>query len=134
MVGRRDGFTFSPFGKSAVIPSGGFLFGYFSVTHCSSRMPERFVIGRCHAPDGPAGLIALSRTLMMTNHPAVIGWFHGYFRPAVWRVHHARLPAFLARRDDETRWGVFTATPPDLPEGLAVGSRNSLRGFSGISE
>lgn len=46
---------------------------------------------------------------------------HAYLRP-------------LRRRDEETRWGVCTATPPDLPEGRAVGYRKALRGLAGSEE
>ena len=133
------------FGWGAVTPLNGSLFAGFG----GAAPAERFIsvaqglfLGRSYPLDRAAGLALFARPLVPTDHMAVVrgrnGDFGGFVVRGIGRhiVHHVRRLSFFARRriEEETRWGVCTATPPDLPGGRAVGSRNSLRGFSGRSD
>jgi hypothetical protein len=52
-------------------------------------MNQRLVVGRGHATDGSTGFILLAGTLVMTDYPAVIGWFDRDFgRGLVGKVIH----------------------------------------------
>lgn len=95
-------------------------------------MTQRLFRSGSDAANRSPMLVLLSRSLVMANNEPVVGGLDSYLGRRI-VVHHAR-PAFRLlpeRRLEETRWGVCTATPPDLPGGRAVGSRKSLRGFWG---
>ena len=131
------------FGWGAVTPLNGSLFAGFGGTTPAKRfvsVAQSLFLGRSYPLDRAAGLALFARPLVPTDHMAVVrgrnGDFRGFVVGGIGRhiIHHARPLFLIFRRDEETRWGVCTATPPDLPDGRAVGSRNSLRGFSGRSD
>jgi hypothetical protein len=121
------------FSGSTVAAVSGFLFHPArTAVQRRFRMAQSFIIGHRESTNRPARLVLLGRALVMPDNEAVISRLDRDLGRGIRRVvHHARRPSFFFPRriDEETRWGVDATTPPDRPDGRAVGSRNSLRGF-----
>jgi hypothetical protein len=111
------------------ISTGGFLLRL--PAERGLGVPHRIIFGLGHAADSTARLVFLGRPFIVLDDIAVVSSLDGDFR----LVHHARADFLARRREEETRWGVETGSPPpERPEGRASATLYSLRGFSGRAE